>query len=78
MLQILVNTRYDFVGGAAGPICISARGHRHGLGHIAYSGGLRYGIDFSGGTLLQVRFERPITVDAVRTALDAGAGWARA
>jgi preprotein translocase SecF subunit len=69
MLQILVNTRYDFVRWRRRAYLISAVAIAISLGHIAYSGGLRYGIDFSGGTLLQVRFERPITVDAVRTAL---------
>jgi preprotein translocase SecF subunit len=69
MLQILVNTRYDFVRWRHRAYLVSAVAIAISLGHILYSGGLRYGIDFSGGTLLQVRFERPITVDAVRTAL---------
>jgi preprotein translocase subunit SecF len=33
-------------------------------------GGLNYGIDFMGGTLLQVRFSKPHSVADVRTALD--------
>jgi preprotein translocase SecF subunit len=33
-------------------------------------GGLRYGIDFSGGTLIQARFEQPVPVDRIRGALD--------
>jgi preprotein translocase SecF subunit len=33
-------------------------------------GGLRYGIDFSGGTLIQVRFEKPVAVDRIRHALE--------
>jgi len=69
MLQILVNTHFDFVRWRRWAYLISTVAILVGLAHIAYSGGLRYGIDFAGGTLLQVRFERPITVDAVRTAL---------
>ncbi|HLC42107.1 MAG TPA: protein translocase subunit SecF, partial [Methylomirabilota bacterium] len=30
----------------------------------------RYGIDFSGGTLIQVRFEKPPAVDRIRSTLD--------
>ena len=33
-------------------------------------GGLNYGIDFTGGTLLDVRFAKPTPVAAVRAALD--------
>jgi preprotein translocase subunit SecF len=69
MLQILVNTQFDFIRWRRRAYLISAIAILIGLAHIAYSGGLRYGIDFSGGTLLQVRFERPVTVDAVRAAL---------
>jgi preprotein translocase SecF subunit len=69
MLQIFVNTHYDFVRWRRWAYLISAVAIALSLAHIAYSGGLRYGIDFSGGTLMQVRFERPTTVDAVRGAL---------
>jgi preprotein translocase subunit SecF len=69
MFQIFVNTRYDFIGWRRWAYLVSAAAIAISLAHIAYSGGLRYGIDFSGGTLVQVRFERPTTVDAVRGAL---------
>jgi preprotein translocase subunit SecF len=69
MLQIFVNTHYDFVRWRHWAYLISLVAIVISLGHIAYSGGLRYGIDFSGGTLMQVRFERPTSVDAVRGAL---------
>ena len=69
MLQIFVNTRYDFVRWRRWAYLISAVAIAISLAHIAYSGGLRYGIDFSGGTLVQIRFERPTSVDTVRGAL---------
>jgi preprotein translocase subunit SecF len=69
MLQIFVNTRYDFIGKRRWAYLVSALAVLLGLAHIVYQGGLRYGIDFSGGTLVQVRFQEATTVEAVRTAL---------
>jgi preprotein translocase SecF subunit len=70
MLQIFVNTRYDFIGKRRWAYLLSAAVTLAGLLHIGYKGGLQYGIDFAGGTLLQIRFERAVTVEAVRGALD--------
>jgi preprotein translocase subunit SecF len=69
LLQIFVNTHYDFVRWRRWAYVVSAVAVLISLAHIAYRDGLRYGIDFSGGTLMQVRFEREVTVAAVRTAL---------
>jgi preprotein translocase SecF subunit len=41
-----------------------------GLGSMVAKGGLRYGIDFSGGTLIQVRFERAVPVERIRASLE--------
>ncbi len=70
MLQIFVSPRYDFIGKRRWAYLLSALVTLAGLGHIAYKGGLQYGIDFAGGTLVQVRFQQGTTVDAVRSALD--------
>jgi preprotein translocase SecF subunit len=70
MLQVFVNPQYDFISKRRWAYLISAVFTLIGLLHIAYQGGLHYGIDFAGGTLAQVRFEKPVTVDAVRSALD--------
>ncbi|MGH7322665.1 MAG: protein translocase subunit SecF [Candidatus Rokuibacteriota bacterium] len=69
MLQIMVDTRFDFIKWRRWAYLISAGFVIAGLLHVAYRGGLQYGIDFAGGTLVQVRFERPSSVDAVRSAL---------
>lgn len=69
MLQILVNTHFDFVRWRRWAYLISGVAIALSLAHIAYQGGLRYGIDFAGGTLMQIRFEQPITVNALRQAL---------
>lgn len=70
MLQIFVNTKYDFVGkrrwfyvASVGAVVLS-------ILSIIVHGGLNYGIDFTGGTLIQVRFDKPVGVDAVRAGLD--------
>jgi preprotein translocase SecF subunit len=70
MLRLFADPHYDFVGKRRWLYAISLTVMLAGLLHLAYRGGLRYGIDFAGGTLVQVRFERPVTVEAVRRALD--------
>src|SRR5207245_1555372 len=37
---------------------------------ILYQGGLNYGIAFTGGALVQVRYDKPASVDLVRKGLD--------
>jgi preprotein translocase subunit SecF len=37
---------------------------------ISFVGGLNYGIDFTGGALVQVRYDKPASVDLVRKGLD--------
>jgi preprotein translocase SecF subunit len=70
MLQIFVSPKYDFIGKRRWAYLLSALVTLAGLAHIAYKGGLQYGIDFAGGTLIQVRFQQAATVDGVRKALD--------
>ena len=70
MLQIFVNANYDFVGKrrwfylASGGLVVLS------LVSILFRGGLNYGIDFTGGTLLQVRYDKPVSVEVVRRGLD--------
>lgn len=42
-----------------------------GLISIVFVRGLNYGIDFTGGTLVQLKFEKPITTAEIRKALSA-------
>jgi hypothetical protein len=37
--------------------------------HIDRSQGPRYGIDFAGGTLVQVKFEAPVSIDGIKSGL---------
>ena len=40
-----------------------------GIISMILHGGLRYGIDFTGGTSLQIRFEKPVNIGEVRSVL---------
>jgi preprotein translocase subunit SecF len=70
MLQIFVNAKYDFVGkrqwfyAASGGLVLLS------LTWVLFVGGLNYGIDFTGGALVQVRYDKPASVDLVRRGLD--------
>src|SRR5919197_21799 len=60
----------DFVGKAKFCITLSLLIILLGVGSIIVHGGLNEGIDFSGGTLLQLRFSQPADLRGVREALD--------
>jgi len=40
-----------------------------GLGSVAVSGGLKFGIDFAGGTLIQLQFKNPPDIEVIRDGL---------
>ena len=70
MIQIFVNANYDFVGKRRWFYMSSAALIIISILSILLRGGLNYGIDFTGGTLIQVRYERPVSVGDVRRGLD--------
>jgi preprotein translocase subunit SecF len=70
MLQIFVNANYDFIGKRKWFYVASAGFMLLSLATILYHGGLNYGIDFTGGALVQVRYDKPASVDLVRKGLD--------
>ncbi|MDP2701281.1 MAG: protein translocase subunit SecF, partial [Candidatus Rokubacteria bacterium] len=70
MLQIFVNANYDFVGKRRWFYLASGGLMLLSLVWILFVGGLNYGIDFTGGALVQVRYDKPATVDLVRRGLD--------
>ncbi len=70
MHQIFVNANYDFVGKRRWFYIASLTLVALGLVSIALHGGLNYGIDFTGGALIQVRYDKPASVDLVRRGLD--------
>jgi preprotein translocase subunit SecF len=78
MLEIVPpGLHIDFLGKAKGFIALSIAVIIIGLGAIIWHGGLNQGIDFSGGTLIQLRFSQPADLGTVRAAL-ATMGWERA
>jgi preprotein translocase SecF subunit len=70
MIELFRNPNYDFIGRRRWAYLISILFILAGVGSMVAKGGLRYGIDFSGGTLIQVRFEKPAPADRIRTALE--------
>jgi preprotein translocase subunit SecF len=70
MFELFRNPNFDFIGRRRWAYIISVLFILAGFGSMVAKGGLRYGIDFSGGTLIQVRFEKPVPVDRIRRALE--------
>ena len=70
-MAIFSNPNYDFIKWRWHAIALSALVIIAGLGY-GITKGVPLGIDFSGGTIVVVRFDQPTTVDQVRGALTAG------
>jgi preprotein translocase subunit SecF len=70
MIELFRTPNYNFVGRRRLAYVLSAVFITIGLASIVAKGGLRYGIDFSGGTLIQVRFEQAPAIDRIRQSLD--------
>jgi preprotein translocase subunit SecF len=67
-MQILHKTNYNFIRWRWHAIAISAVIILAGLVRVA-TGGLPLGIDFSGGTLMVIKFDQDVREDAVRSAI---------
>lgn len=59
----------DFVGKIKYAIILSAVLFLISIVSVIYHGGLNPGIDFAGGSIIQVKFVKNISADAIRTAL---------
>jgi preprotein translocase subunit SecF len=68
-MQILHNPSYDFLGKTKVLLVVSTTLILAGIAYIA-SHGIRYGVEFSGGTQLIARFQSRPEVDKVRSAVD--------
>lgn len=68
-MQILSNTNINFIKWRWHAIVFSTVLIVVGVGQIIAQGGLKLSVDFSGGTAMVLRFEQPVTEDAVRTAI---------
>jgi preprotein translocase SecF subunit len=68
MIELFHAPNYNFIGKRRWAYVVSGLIMLIGLGSLGLRG-LRYDIDFTGGTLVQVRFEHPPTVGAIRAGL---------
>jgi preprotein translocase subunit SecF len=68
----LKNTNIDFIGKRYIFFAISGLLILAGVAALVLRGGPNYGIDFSGGILMQVSFAQPVALNDVRSALSAG------
>lgn len=60
---------YDFMGKAWLALIISGGLAVLSIVSIIFHGGLKYGVDFAGGTLVQLQFKEPPSLDKVRAGL---------
>ena len=75
MLEIFRNPAYDFIRWRRWAYGVSAALMLLGVGSILAKGGLRYDIDFTGGTLVEVRLAQAMPVGTIRSQLtEAGLG----
>ena len=63
------DTHIDFMGKIKMTMTISGLVILIGLGSVALSGGWKYGIDFAGGTLIQLQFKTPPDIEVIRDGL---------
>jgi preprotein translocase subunit SecF len=69
MFQFFVGTDYDFLARRRIAYAVSLLLILASAVSLIVKGGPRLGIDFTGGTLLQVRFDQAVAVDEIRDAL---------
>ncbi len=71
MELIRPDTRFNFIGKKKFTVWVSGIAILLSIGSIIYHGGLRYGVDFAGGILLQVKFSKTLEISDVRSAMEA-------
>ena len=70
MITIFKNqSNFQFIPNRGKAYIVSAVILAVSLGSVLLHGGLKLGVDFTGGTLLQIHFDQPISTDQVRRAL---------
>ena len=69
MITFFKNPQYDFIGKRRIAFGISIFFILLGIVSIIVHGGLRYGVDFTGGNLVQIKFEKPYDVGKLREIL---------
>lgn len=70
MRIISSDTHFDFMSKIKITLAISGLMILISLGSMVLSGGLKFGIDFSGGTLIQLQFKTPPDIEVIRDGLN--------
>ncbi len=68
-MQFFVNTKYDFIKLARPAIALSVIVILIGVISLVVHKGPVYGIDFLGGTSIELSFQKPVSISEVRSAL---------
>ncbi|MFH1689174.1 MAG: protein translocase subunit SecF [Candidatus Eisenbacteria bacterium] len=68
-MEFLVGTHINFLGHRRGAFILSMAFIAIGLVSLVIQGGPKMGIDFEGGILLQVQFERAVSAESIRDAI---------
>ena len=68
-MELIKQTHIDFMGKFKGAMIFSGLLILAGIASIAMHGGLKYGIDFKGGTLVQLKFPEAPSIDSIRSSL---------
>jgi preprotein translocase subunit SecF len=71
MELIRPDTRFDFIGKKKFTIWVSTIALLLSLGSIFLHKGLKYGVDFAGGILIQIKFSQAVDISQVRNAMEA-------
>jgi len=69
MELIKKQTHFDFMGKFKAALIVSVLLILAGIASIAMHGGLKFGIDFEGGTLVQLKFSEAPAIDSIRSVL---------
>lgn len=70
MIKFIKKTNIDFIAKRYIFFAVSGLALAAGIASVSFKG-VNMGLDFTGGTLLQVKFEKPITIAEVRKAVKA-------
>jgi len=68
-MQIFVNSNFNFMGKRNLALAISGIATLIAVGSLILHGGPRYSVDFTGGTFVEVRFDKPVEPQQLRDAM---------